>query len=663
MTATRLTAAFLFVLSEAIVLAQSEPWRPLFHFTPLKNWMNDPNGMVFHDGEWHLFYQYNPFGDRWGHMSWGHAVSRDLVRWEHLPLALPEENGVMIFSGSAVVDERNTSGFGEPGRPPLVAIYTGHTEKNQSQHIAYSRDRGRTWTKFPGNPVLDIGEKDFRDPKVRWHEPSQRWIMTVAWPVQRKVRFYGSADLKSWKHLSDFGPAGSVAGIWECPDLLPLDVEGKPGKPAWLLIVNVGSGAPAGGSGGQYFTGDFDGTAFRLDEASQPAPQPAFDPPGRVLADFDGESYGDWKAAGDCFGAAPARGTLDGQQRVSGYRGNGLVNTFLKGDASQGTLTSPTFVLDREWLNFLIGGGSHAGKTCVNLVLDGKVVRTATGRDSEALEWHAWQIGELRGRQAVLEIVDAATGGWGHVNFDQPTLADAPAHPAREAALWLDHGPDFYAGVTWSGAPAGDGRSILLAWMSNWQYAQDVPTKPWRSAMSVPRELSLRRTGEGVRLFQQPVRETGTLSGPVKTFSGGTVEEANAWLARERISGTALDLTVTFTPGPSGDCAVDVLSDRDARTRIGFDAARGALYVDRTRSGETSFHSRFPARVETPFPVSRSGPVTLRVLVDACSVEVFAAGGALSMTALAFPPPGADRVQVAAAATVQLLSARVLDRR
>src|SRR6266542_115779 len=136
-----------------------EPFRPQFHFTPLRNWMNDPNGLVFYDGEFHLFYQYNPFGDKWGHMSWGHAVSRDLVHWEHLPLALAEEDGVMIFSGSAVVDWSNTSGFGQGGKPPLVAIYTGHYTKKplQNQHIAYSNDRGRSWTKFAGNPVLDIG--------------------------------------------------------------------------------------------------------------------------------------------------------------------------------------------------------------------------------------------------------------------------------------------------------------------------------------------------------------------------------------------------------------------------------------------------------------------------------------------------------------------------
>jgi sucrose-6-phosphate hydrolase SacC (GH32 family) len=653
--------AALAAASPSSAIAQNEPWRPHFHFTPAKNWMNDPNGMVYHDGEWHLFYQYNPFGDRWGHMSWGHAVSRDLLRWEHLPLALAEEDGVMVFSGSAVVDATNTSGFGEPGRPPLVAIYTGHTEKNQSQCIAYSKDRGRTWTKYSGNPVLDIGEKDFRDPKVQWHEPSRRWVMTVAWPVQRKVRFYASPDLKTWTHLSDFGPAGSVTGIWECPDLLPLEVDGDPAAQAWVLIVNAGSGAPAGGSGGQYFIGAFDGKAFTLDTASQPRARPAVEPLGAVIADFEGADYGGWKASGDCFGSGPARGRLDGQQPVSGFRGKGLVNTFLKGDGPQGTLTSPPFTIDRGWLSFLIGGGGHPGKTCVNLLVEGSLARTAAGRDAEALEWHAWRVEELRGRQAVLEIVDAASDGWGHVNADHFVLADAPARPAAEGALWLDHGPDFYAGVTWSGAPAGDRRRILLGWMSNWQYAQDVPTRPWRSSMSVPRELSLRRTADGVRLFQQPVRETAALHETTRSFAGGTLVEANAWLQSERIASTALDLTVTLVPDAAGECAVDVLADDTVRTRTGLDAARRMLYVDRTRSGATGFHPRFPARAEAPLSGDTTEPVTLRLVVDACSVEAFAADGAVVVTALAFPPPGARQVRIAAAASVTAITARSLD--
>lgn len=244
-----------------------EEWRPGIHFTPEINWMNDPNGMVYYDGEFHLFYQFNPFGKKWGHMSWGHAVSKDMFHWEHLPVALYEEDNVMIFSGSAVIDWKNTTGFKtrDEHHPPMVAVYTGHytdVENGlQNQHIAYSLDRGRTWTKYQGNPVLDRSMADFRDPKVIWHEPSGKWIMTICLPLEKKVAFYASPDLKNWTWLSEFGPAGAVDGIWECPDLFPL--KDQNGDEYWVLIVNLNPGSYAGGSGGQYFIGQFDGKIFR----------------------------------------------------------------------------------------------------------------------------------------------------------------------------------------------------------------------------------------------------------------------------------------------------------------------------------------------------------------------------------------------------------------
>lgn len=236
--------------------------RPHYHFAPPQNFMNDPNGLVFFDGEYHLFYQHNPFGEVWGHMSWGHAVSRDLLHWEHLPVALHEEDGMMIFSGSAVVDWHNTSGFGSDNVPPLIAIYTGHSETDQNQNIAYSTDRGRTWTKYEENPILSIGARDFRDPKVLWHEPTHKWIMVTALSDLHKVRLDASTDLKHWTHLSDFGPAGAVDGIWECPDLFPLVVDGEPERKKWVLKVDA-----LKGTGAQYFIGEFDGTRFISDAA------------------------------------------------------------------------------------------------------------------------------------------------------------------------------------------------------------------------------------------------------------------------------------------------------------------------------------------------------------------------------------------------------------
>lgn len=240
-----------------------EALRPQVHFSPEINWMNDPNGLVFHNGEYHLFYQYNPAGNSWGHMSWGHAVSRDLVHWEHLPLAIPEEDGIMAFSGCCVIDHRNTSGFASGAKPPMVAIYTGHGRGEQVQNLAYSNDDGRTWTRYSENPVLDINNPDFRDPKVFWHAPTNRWIMVVSLAAEKVLVFYSSDDLKQWTELSRFGPAGTATKPnWECPDLFELNVENEPGKKLWVLEVDMGSGSIAGGSGGEYFVGHFDGTGF-----------------------------------------------------------------------------------------------------------------------------------------------------------------------------------------------------------------------------------------------------------------------------------------------------------------------------------------------------------------------------------------------------------------
>ncbi len=246
----------------------AERYRPQYHFTPPQNWMNDPNGLVYYDGEYHLFYQYNPLGNVWGHMSWGHAVSRDLLHWTHLPVAIPEAGKLMAFSGSAVVDWPNTSGFGRDGKPPLVALYTGHVDwgDHQSQYLAYSNDHGRTWANYPDNPVLDLHLADFRDPKVMWYAPSNHWVMTVALPKEHRMCFYWSDNLKDWKLSGTFGPAGSMTGEWECPDLFRLPVAGTKQESKWVLIVNVSDGGANGGSACQYFVGEFDGSRFTPDQ-------------------------------------------------------------------------------------------------------------------------------------------------------------------------------------------------------------------------------------------------------------------------------------------------------------------------------------------------------------------------------------------------------------
>lgn len=611
--------------------------RPRFHFTPEKNWMNDPNGMVYYDGEYHLFYQYNPFGDKWGHMSWGHAVSRDLVHWEHLPLALAEEGGIMIFSGSAVVDWNNTSGFGAGGKPPMVAVYTGHyTEKPlQNQHLAYSNDRGRTWTKYEGNPVIDIGAKDFRDPKVMWHEGSGQWIMTVSLPIERKVRFYGSPDLKQWTELSDFGPAGSVTGIWECPDLFPLPVEGS-AEQKWVLVVNVGGGAPAGGSGCQYLVGDFDGKTFSVHEPSQPRPQPAFVPEGDLFADFE-EGYGTWQREGDAFGTAPATGALDGQQRVEGFLGSGLVNSFHGGDKATGRLVSPEFTIARPHISFLIGGGAHESNTCLNLLVGGAVVRSAEGEAAERLDWKSWDVASLEGETARIEIVDRWTEGWGHINVDHILFSEEPARPAAYPALWADHGRDFYAAVSWSDVPGHDGRRLWLGWMSNWEYAQDVPTSPWRSGMTVARSLTLRSVGGTYRLVQRPVKELEALRGAGRVAENVSLDEALALL--NNVGSELLDVELTL---PSGaPLEISVQKPMSGSAPVVIDTGAGSLTFDRSGFGITGFHRSFGGAHVAPLRAI-DGKVTLRLLLDAASIEIFANDGESVISDLLFPQEDAS---------------------
>jgi fructan beta-fructosidase len=235
-----------------------EPFRPRFHFSPHANWCNDPNGLVWFDGEYHLFYQYNPLGDVWGHMSWGHAISTDLLTWTEMPVAIAEDDDGMIFSGSAVYDVHDTSGLGTKGAAPLVAIYTRHVAaipQQQTQCLAFSTDRGRSWTKYAGNPVLDAGLAHFRDPKVFWHAPSEQWVMIVAVSDKNFVSFYASGDLKAWRHLSDFGPAGGGGALWECPDLFTIPVIGGAAEEKWLLKVDMFEGGVCGGSSAQYFVG------------------------------------------------------------------------------------------------------------------------------------------------------------------------------------------------------------------------------------------------------------------------------------------------------------------------------------------------------------------------------------------------------------------------
>ncbi len=464
-----LTIFVLLTLSaqQSIPPAYNQPYRPQYHFSPREHWTNDPNGLVYFEGEYHLFFQYNPFGDEWGHMSWGHAVSRDLLHWQELPVALPEENGIMIFTGSTVVDEHNSSGFCRQAKPCLVAIYTGHTPESgskpalQTQNLAYSNDRGRTWTKYSGNPVLNLNMSDFRDPKVFWSSQAKHWVMAVSLPNDHKVRIYGSSDLKNWNALSEFGPAGATGGQWECPELFELPVEGQNNETRWVMKVGLNPGARLGGSGEQYFVGKFDGSRF--------------------------------------------------------------------------------------------------------------------------------------------------------TNDNPPSLT-----------LWTDYGKDCYCALTFNGLPRGR-KPVMIGWMDNWQYAAKLPTSPWRGQMTFPRELSLRKTSEGIRLYQQPVEEIEQLAGPTDDSA-----PTHSFIA-------AFSLNID----KGREVGLKLLSNRESYTSIGYDPGKHVVFVDRTHSGLTSFSPEFPARIEAPL-VASGKTLAIKVLVDRCSVEVFADDGRVVSTNLIFPPANAN---------------------
>ena len=254
-------------LSDTFDTANTEKFRPVYHHTPLYGWMNDANGLVYKDGEYHLYFQYNPYGSKWGNMHWGHSVSKDLVHWEHLAPAIARDTLGHIFSGSSIVDQENVAGYGAGN---ILAFYTSASDKNgQIQCLAFSKDNGRTFTKYEKNPILcpADGLRDFRDPKVFRYEPEDKWVMIVS--ADKEMRFYESKNLKDWNYMSSFGEGYGVQPCqFECPDMVELSVDGDTNRKKWALIVNVNPGCYFGGSATQYFTGDFDGMKFSCD--SQP---------------------------------------------------------------------------------------------------------------------------------------------------------------------------------------------------------------------------------------------------------------------------------------------------------------------------------------------------------------------------------------------------------
>lgn len=455
-------------MSDSFDMTNKEMFRPVYHHTPVYGWMNDPNGMFYKDGVYHLYFQYNPYGSVWGNMHWGHSTSTDLMHWNFEGCAIVPDAWGAIFSGSCVVDHNNTAGF---GKGAVVAFYTSAKATPwgdvQSQSMAYSLDNGKTFTKYEGNPILTSSEKDFRDPKVFWYAPGKHWVMMLA--VGQHMEIYSSVNLKEWKKESEFGAMqGAHGGVWECPDLVEIPVEGTREK-KWVLICNLNPGGPFGGSAAQYFVGSFDGKKF--------------------------------------------------------------VNE------------SPT------------------------------------------------------------------------------------------QTKWMDWGKDNYATVTWNNAP--DGRCIALGWMSNWQYANNVPTRQYRSANTLARDLTLYREGQELYLKSTPSSEVKKARGKKVSIPSFKVSEKHEMVNLFEEKQGAYEVEIVIQNTGASKIAFCLLNDKGEKVSMYYDLNRKQFVMDRSESGKVDFSKDFSAVTVAPVNVDKE--LTLRLFVDRSSIEAFGEDGKFVMTNLVFP--------------------------
>lgn len=462
-------------LSDTFDSSNRETYRPVYHHTPMYGWMNDPNGMFYKDGVYHLYFQYNPYGSMWANMTWGHSTSTDLTHWTYEGTAIVPDAWGAIFSGSCVVDKDNTAGF---GKGAVVAFYTSAKSTPwgdvQSQSMAYSLDNGKTFIKYEHNPILTSTERDFRDPKVFWYAPGKHWVMMLA--VGQEMQIYSSGNLKVWKKESSFGAMqGAHGGVWECPDLVELPIEGTKEK-KWVLICNLNPGGPFGGSAAQYFVGSFDGKKF--------------------------------------------------------------VNE------------SPT------------------------------------------------------------------------------------------QTKWLDWGKDNYATVTWSNAPAG--RCIALGWMSNWQYANNVPTTQYRSANTLARDLTLYRVGGELYLKSKPspeIKKARAEEKKIPTFEVKGNYEVASLLADNK---GACEIEMTIENKGTSKIDFSLMNEKGEKVAMYYDVVRKQFVMDRSASGVVGFSRDFPA--VTVAPVRNTDQIHLRLFIDRSSVEAFGEEGEYVMTNLVFPAEPYNRM-------------------
>ena len=460
-----------FEFSDTFDTANREKYRPAYHHTPQYGWMNDPNGMVYADGVWHLCYQWNPYGSKWSNMTWGHSTSRDLIHWQHhAPTIVPDGLGT-IFSGSSAIDHTGSAGY---GKDAIVALYTA-AAASQMQSLAYSTDGGKSFVKYPANPVITM-ETEARDPNMFWNEERGEWVLLLAHASEKEMLVLTSPDLKKWTLASRFGKGeGAQGGVWECPDLFELTVEGTDEK-KWVLVCNINPGGPFGGSATQYFVGDFDGKTF--------------------IADTDA---------------------------------------------------------------------------------DGKI----------------------------------------------PTK-------------WMDYGKDHYATVSWSDAP--EGRRTVIGWMSNWQYAAEVPTMQYRSANTLPRDLGLFRDTDGqCYLKVVPSPEMDELRGQLhKQLRQVNVKSVETSVSLPTASDGICEIMLEIEARKGQSVMLALSNKAGDKVVMKYDVDAETLAFDRTRSGNVSFSQDFPAVTVSPTH-RHDGKLALRLFVDRSSIEVFEQEGRLAMTNLVFP--------------------------
>lgn len=452
-------------VSDTFDTVNTEKYRPAFHHTPLYGWMNDPNGMFFKDGVWHLCYQWNPYWSKWQNLSWGHSTSKDLMHWEHYgPVLTPDALG-MVFSGSSVVDKDNTAGFGNDA---VIALFTS-ADASQVQSLAYSTDGGYNFTHYKGNPVIAY-HRESRDPNMFWDKENKQWVLMLASALDHEMLVFTSPDLKTWTLQSSFGKGfGAQNGVWECPDLMELPIEGTDST-KWVLICNINPGGPFGGSAVQYFTGDFDGKTFICDDSA-------------------------------------------------------------------------------------------------------------------------------------------------------------------ETTKWLDYGKDNYAAVSFSNAP--DNRKVLIGWMSNWQYANEVPTMQYRSANTLPREVSVFRHTDGkYYVASVPSPEINTLRAKPIKHGGKNLGSATYALPKENAG--ICEIVATFNLKDGNKAEMTLSNAHGEKVVMTLDPKADTFAMDRTASGLTDFSEHFPAVTVAP-AYNNSSEYTVRIFIDRSSIEAFGADGHFSMTNLVFP--------------------------